>query len=470
MKKYIATVLLLLLPSVAFAQAYRFSSVQITSTTSSALSVTGGILCCSGRIQFDPVTGDITDPAGNVVGVRDSFHIIPTTQAVNTEGLLGLATQWNSGTNVFTALDVNIQGTAYSASSFLLNLRLNNTSVFSVNPLGNVAFSGTLTGNGGGLTNFSATQLSSGTVPAARLAGATYDISVSGTGSFNGTTVTGTTGTFSGALTSNSGTSNFAAVNMSSGLTVGGTASVTGNLFSSSIIYNTGQMYPGRVDTVSSQLSWYLGSHASYGLYSNTGLFLTSGMYAPIMYDTANVAFYVDPAGSSRLGNVTLGTASTSAMVGNWEFSNGGLGGGAPILSPNIDNVGSLGTNSLRWNLIRGTTITSGDLQFENGWTITESYKVGIAEPGLAILDENETLVMFIPKPAKTLAQPYVRTSKAQRARMDSTPNARTRTAPRPGGRTAEEKLQSSKVVAAEQSPAVEPLPDPRRARVGGGK
>ena len=49
----------------------------------------------------------------------------------------------------------------------------------------------------------------------------------------------------------------------------GGGASFAGAIISGSVIY------PGRVDVAGGQVSWYLGSHASYGLYSNTGLYLT---------------------------------------------------------------------------------------------------------------------------------------------------------------------------------------------------
>jgi hypothetical protein len=216
-------------------------------------------------------------------------------------------------------------------------------------------------------------------------------------------------------------------------------------------------MWPGRVDTPAAQSSWYLGSHAAYGLYVNTGLYVSGLTWATAFYDHNNTAFYADPAGTSvfsglsvgaltSTGTTALGGNVTSFLSGNWELSTGGLGGGAPHFKPQTDNSGSLGTNTQRWNLIRGVTITSGDLQFENGWTITESYKVGIAEPGLAILDEDENLVMFIPKLGQNHARPYVRTTKTDRARM----------------LTAEQRKAGVK--------GAQPLsvPDPKRAKVGG--
>jgi len=49
---------------------------------------------------------------------------------------------------------------------------------------------------------------------------------------------------------------------------------VAGNIQTSA-----GYMYPGRIDSAGAgQGSWYLASHASYGLYSNTGLYLAAGI------------------------------------------------------------------------------------------------------------------------------------------------------------------------------------------------
>lgn len=63
---------------------------------------------------------------------------------------------------------------------------------------------------------------------------------------------------------------------------------------------------------------------------------------------------------------------------------------------PLTDNAYTCGNASLRWSLVRGVTITPGDLLFENGWVITEADKYGITTPGLVILDSNDDLVVFI--------------------------------------------------------------------------
>jgi hypothetical protein len=98
-------------------------------------------------------------------------------------------------------------------------------------------------------------------------------------------------------------------------------------------------------------------------------------------------------------------------------------------LTPQVDNVLNCGDASHRWALVRGTTITSGDLRFENGWTFTESYKVGIADPGIAILDADHKLIAFIgPNGLRASVEdlPYVRTTTEERALMGESPEVGT--------------------------------------------
>jgi hypothetical protein len=63
------------------------------------------------------------------------------------------------------------------------------------------------------------------------------------------------------------------ATNFAGGVTTSG-----GNINTTGAIFSTGVYYPGRVDVAGQQGSWYLGSHAAYGLYSNTGLFLAGNL------------------------------------------------------------------------------------------------------------------------------------------------------------------------------------------------
>jgi len=94
---------------------------------------------------------------------------------------------------------------------------------------------------------------------------------------------------------------------------------------------------------------------------------------------------------------------------------------------PSADNTHSVGTAALRFTLVRAVTITPGDLRMENGWTLTEHDKVGIDQPGLAVLDPFGNLVAFFgrdafySKPARdigTLA--YTQTTPEERSRLIS--------------------------------------------------
>lgn len=64
-------------------------------------------------------------------------------------------------------------------------------------------------------------------------------------------------------------------------------------------------------------------------------------------------------------------------------------------LIPVTDNTRSVGLASFRFSLLRGVTITPGDILFENGFAFTESYKVGIEEPGIALVNPDGEVVGF---------------------------------------------------------------------------
>ena len=81
--------------------------------------------------------------------------------------------------------------------------------------------------------------------------------------------------------------------------------------------------------------------------------------------------------------------------------------GGAPIttpfkftsageLLPGVNNTGSIGKEGQKWSLVRATTITSGDLTFENGVKATEEGRglafINDAGEKIAVLDHKGNL------------------------------------------------------------------------------
>jgi len=51
------------------------------------------------------------------------------------------------------------------------------------------------------------------------------------------------------------------------------------HLLNTGMVQPTGFVYPGRTDTGAAQGSWALGSHGSYGLWTNTGFYITGYIY-----------------------------------------------------------------------------------------------------------------------------------------------------------------------------------------------
>ena len=101
-------------------------------------------------------------------------------------------------------------------------------------------------------------------------------------------------------------------------LTVTGAANF-GTITSSGSIQSASVVYPGRVDISGGQTqgNWYLGSHGSYGLYSNAGLYLTGGLWIN------GVPFVAGGPSSIRFQPVITG-GSVTAAAGQFILCNGG--------------------------------------------------------------------------------------------------------------------------------------------------
>ena len=72
---------------------------------------------------------------------------------------------------------------------------------------------------------------------------------------------------------------NLSDLTVTGGIQVNASLNATGNISAGAAISSGGAMYPGRQDVPgTSQFTWYLASHGSYGLFSNTGLYLSGGL------------------------------------------------------------------------------------------------------------------------------------------------------------------------------------------------
>ena len=98
-------------------------------------------------------------------------------------------------------------------------------------------------------------------------------------------------------------------------------------------------IWPGRNDGsgVWWQQSWYLGSNSSYGLYTNTGIYIAGTSWCPFIYDANNTGYYLDPNSFSNLSSV---------YVDNWFRARNNVG-------LYFENWGG------GWNMTDGTWIRS---------------------------------------------------------------------------------------------------------------
>lgn len=101
-------------------------------------------------------------------------------------------------------------------------------------------------------------------------------------------------------------------------------------------------------------------------------------------------------------------------------------------LFPRVDNTKHVGIPSNRFAYMTALAFNFTDASLDNGWSLTEAERIGIAEPGVALVDEKGALVAFFGRDkfyAKTHADvddlPYAITTLAQRINMDRTPEIR---------------------------------------------
>jgi hypothetical protein len=128
--------------------------------------------------------------------------------------------------------------------------------------------------------------------------------------------------------------------------------SVGGNVNASGSVLPSGYVYPGRADGGAAQTSWYLASHGNYGLYSNTGLYIAGNLW--------------ERSRGTAMGDWITGgigawgfdvTASTQAYT---------LIGGTVLLTVNITNTGVVGAGAFSLNMY-------------HAWTTTRKTAVGVA-------------------------------------------------------------------------------------------
>jgi hypothetical protein len=132
--------------------------------------------------------------------------------------------------------------------------------------------------------------------------------------------------------------------------TPGGAFKTEGNVYVGSDtnkgnLYTTWPIYPGRNDTGwTAQSSWYLGSHSSYGLFSNTGLYLSGSLWvvggtscAAISCASINTNGYGVTTGNlSITGNTFFACNIWHYSAENWQRLHFTWGGATYLKGPEI--------------------------------------------------------------------------------------------------------------------------------------
>eukprot|EP00919_Chromeraceae_sp_WS-2016_P027599 GHVR01065522.1.p1 GENE.GHVR01065522.1~~GHVR01065522.1.p1 ORF type:complete len:391 (+),score=70.85 GHVR01065522.1:195-1367(+) len=241
--------------------------------------------------------------------------------------------------------------------------------------------------------------------------------------------------TFAGTLVSASGTFGTITAGSISGVTITGSTLQTGT--SGANVNITTSRLSVRNDSTET-LYLELGTHGgTFGLKNLSG----NSIFQIVDRDASNnIGIY------STLGDMFF---STDTANKDYIF----VGGTGHDVYPATDAQTYLGLGSNRWADVQSVLINGADYSFENDWYLTESYKVGIKEDGLAILNSKNELIMFVgessfyAKDVKDVNKlPYVKTTLKQRAQMDMLANTR----------------------AVRKDFEIVDIPDPKDAKIGG--
>lgn len=301
--------------------------------------------------------------------------------------------------------------------------------VVNIDASGNATFSGTVNAAAGSFTG--TVTASSGTIggwsigsTALTSTSGSVGMASSGTYRFWSGNATPSSAAFNvtdtGALTASN--ANISGTLTSSSGTIGGFTITSSALTNTSLELNGAGLI--RVGSTSARVvlsvidpTYYMWAGATTGASAPFAVSLAGSIRSPGLFSTTTLG--LEAAGGNIIQFITN---STNHM---YIEGNG-------YLLPQSDNTKQVGHGAFRFNIIRGVTITAGDVGFENGWSLTESYKVGINQPGIALINAKGELVTFFGE-QRTYGKPwadidtieYALTTPEERAQIDATPEQR---------------------------------------------
>jgi len=133
--------------------------------------------------------------------------------------------------------------------------------------------------------------------------------------------------------------------------TINGSLAVGPRITVAGDILTNGPVYPGRFDTSwTQQGSWYLASHGSYGLYSNTGLYVESNIWANALLSRLGVYEHNRAVPMGEWINIPYNAANFNCNNGPWSTT---------AVSVPINHYTLIGKTCI-WSFVIGGTVTAG--------------------------------------------------------------------------------------------------------------
>ena len=124
----------------------------------------------NGEWDFNNPLSVVNSIAGDTV-----LNLTGTYAGSGNVALLGFARSGGAVSGDIRYLDATTEMEIGTSTAHSFSLKTSNTKRLTVNSSGNISFTGTLTGNGSGLTSLNASNISSGTLPVARLSDNIFD-------------------------------------------------------------------------------------------------------------------------------------------------------------------------------------------------------------------------------------------------------------------------------------------------------
>ena len=318
-----------------------------------------------GTLTALTVTNTVAANNVNTTNYANAKHVNAINGSLTTASIPAFnGTQtWNNSAVTFTGILENITDTASAANSLLIDLQVASASKFAVNKGGNVYFSGTVTGNGNGLSSIQGANVT-GTVSAATTAGTVTTAAqpnITSVGTLTSLAVTGNitagnvsattfTGALSGAATSatTAGTVTTAAQPNITSVGTLTSVSVTGNANVGNLGTTTAIITTGNITTINSGLLQNGNSNVTLTSNANVAVYVAGNATARAVFTStgANIVGTANITGNANVGNLGTAQVLSTANVTAPQLISNIATGTAPLVVTSTTQVANLNVAS----------------------------------------------------------------------------------------------------------------------------